>query len=192
MTRTRNISINGKEYILCYSTRVVRAVTEEFGSPGKMNYALTESESAEERLETMLFVLHKLMEAGARFSDMEGIENPKVPSLKELHALFPLMHPQKVIRSIKDAITFGSAVSVEIKDIEPKGKGKGKTRAPKKLKPTIDRYIWYGLHIGLDYNTALDIPHGELLSLINEEMLQSGTAEEKITNSEEDPFPDWE
>lgn len=192
MTRTKSININGKEYLLCYSTRVVRAVNDRFGNPGKMNYALMESKSAEERIETMLLMLHELMKAGARFAKMEGTENPEPLSIKELHTIFPLLRPNTVTRAIRDAITFGSAVSVEVKTVEPKGKGRGKTQTQKKLKPTTDRYIWYGLHIGLDYNTTLDIPHGELLSLINEEMLQSGAAEEKILNSEEDPFPDWE
>lgn len=190
MKRTTSFEIAGKEYILCYSTRAVRAVTEKYGSPGKMEHALSESESAIERTETMLFVLHELLCAGARFSKLEGIENPTTPTLDELHRVYPLLFPQRVTAEIKKAITVGSAVSTEIKPIEPKEKSKSKK--PKNLKPTIERMIWYGLHLGLDYNTLLDIPHGELLTLINEEQIQTGTAEEKLMNSDEDPFPDWE
>ena len=187
MNRTTKINIGGKEYILCYSSRVVRSICVKFGSPGKMNEML-ENEAPITRVETMLFVIHELIQAGAVFAKMNGFNNPEPLTLKELNTLFPVMHPRMIVGKIREAITLGSAVSVEIKQKQQKGKAKN---GPK-LKLTPDRILWWGLHIGLDYNTTLDIPHGELLSLINEEQIEQGMADVKITNSEEDPFPDWE
>ena len=187
MNRTTTIELNGREYTLCYSTRVVRSIENKFGCPGNMAQKM-ESDSAIERTETLLFVLCELIKAGAIFAEMERISNPKPLSLDELHLYYPIMHPRIVAEKIKEAITLGAAVSSEIKEIKVKGK-----KPQKKLKMNSDRYIWYGLHIGLDYNTTLDIPHGELLSLIQEQQIQNGTAEEVIKNEDDDPIPsDWE
>ena len=149
---------------------------------------MLENEAPITRVETMLFVIHELIRAGAVFAKMNGIENPAPPTREELNVMFPVMNPLIISGKIREAITLGSAVSVEIKPKQQKGKAKN---GPK-LKLTPDRLIWWGLHIGLDYNTTLDIPHGELLSLINEEQIEQGMADVKMTNSEEDPFPDWE
>lgn len=189
MKRTTTIKINNEDYILCYSTRVVRAVTDKFGSPGKMDEALKNEDSAVDRIEANLFVLSALLKAGAAYAKLEGAENPRPLSLEELHTFYPIMHPRIIYAKIKEAIALGSAVSVEIKEKPQSGK---KQKQSIKRKITGDSYIWYGLHLGLDYNTTLDIPHGELLSLINEEQIQNGIADEIIKNSEEDPFPDWD
>ena len=39
--------------------------------------------------------------------------------------------------------------------------------------------MWYGLHIGLTYDETLDLPLGELLTLINIDQIKSGIAREK-------------
>lgn len=189
MRRTETININGVDYTLCYSTRTVRAVTEKFGSPGMMDYAMRQSKSAVERVDALLFVLHELLISGARFLYLTTGEKTEPPTLLEIYAAFPRMNYNETLKKVTDAITAGSFVSTEIKQKPAKGKKKSREQ---KLPATIDRYIWYGLHVGLDYNTALDIPHGELLSLINEEQIQTGVADPVIKNSDEDPFPDWE
>lgn len=177
----------GKEYNLCYSSRVVRSICDEYTSPGKMNEML-ESGSPIERTEAQLFVLHKLLDAGARFAKMEGTKYAEPPTIEELHTLYPIMHPRIIAEKIKETIILGSKVSVETKPKPQKGKGKSSP----KLKLTPDRLMWWGLKMGLSRDETLDVPHGELLSLINEYQIQNGMADVKLTNSEEDPFPDWE
>lgn len=49
--------------------------------------------------------------------------------------------------------------------------------------------IWYGIHIGLTLNETLDLPIGELLTLIAIDQIKSGIATEKEKyESEEDEF----
>lgn len=188
MNRTKTIDIAGKTYLLCYSTRAVRAVTDRFGSPVKMNEALNNNASPAERVEALLFVLHQLIIAGARFAKRENIDNPPPLTLDELHTLYPMIKPRTAYKTIKDAIIYGSAVAFDVKD-KPQ---KGKSKTPKKTKMTPERYVYYGLQMGLDYDTALDIPHGELLSYINIDQVAKDIATEVYHNDEEEPFPDWE
>lgn len=188
MNRTKTIDIAGKKYLLCYSTRVVRAVTDSFGSPAKMNEALMNNASPAERAEALLYVLHELILAGARFALRESKENPPAPTLDELRTLLPLIKPRTALQAVKDAITFGSAVAFDIKD-KP---GKGKRKTTKKTKMTPERYLYYGLQLGMDYDTVLDIPHGELLTLINIDQVAKDIAQEIYSNNNEDPIPDWE
>lgn len=187
MKRTVTIRLNGKAHTLCYTVRTVRAVTEKFGSPEKMDEVITQSPSAIERTESLIFVLHALILSGARFCILNGIDNPPPLSIDEVRAMYPLLNGNAVYELIKTVISAGSALSVDISQKPAKGR-----KAAPKLKPTVDRYLWYGLHMGLSYTETLDIPLGQLLSLVNEEQIQQGTAEVKYHNSDEDPFPDWE
>ena len=188
MNRTKTIDIAGKTYLLCYSTRTVRAVSDRFGSPVKMNEAINNNASPAERVEALLFVLHQLILAGARFAIREGIPNPQPLSLEELHNYYPLMKPRILTNTVKDAITYGSAVAFDVAE-KPQ---KGKKKTPAKTKMTPEKYVYYGLQIGLDYDTALDIPHGELLSYINIDQVAKDLATEIYRNDDEEPFPDWE
>lgn len=184
MKRTTTINICGKDYILCYSTRVVRSLDEQYGSPGKIA-EIIESKNVIERIDAHIFILSQLIKAGARFAKREQIENPEPLSEKDLKNVFNSLKFETMERKIKEAIAVGAKVSNEVREIEGKNK-----KPQKKMKMTADRYIWYGLHLGLDYDTILDIPHGELLSLINEEQIQNETAEEIIKNEDDDPIPE--
>lgn len=187
MKRTATIRLNSKDYTLCYSVRTLQAVNEKFGSPENMFEMITHGTSAVERTEAIVYVLHALIVSGAHFCILHGIDNPQPLSIGELRAVFPLFRLSEMEKLIKTTIMISSKLSV---DVTPKP-AKGKKKMPR-LEPTADRYIWYGLHIGLDYNTVMTIPFGQLLSLINEEQLQSGTADVKYHNSDNDPIPDWE
>lgn len=46
-------------------------------------------------------------------------------------------------------------------------------------------YLWYALRIGLPYDTALDLPAGELLDLIAVEQIKNENYRPKAPDNEE-------
>ena len=49
---------------------------------------------------------------------------------------------------------------------------------------------WYGMRVGLSHNEALDVPVGELLSLIAVEQIKNEGAKLKTDHYDEDIIPD--
>ena len=183
MQRLFKVKIGDKEYPICYSLRVLKAISDEYGSPDKA-FAEIDNPSAVKAMEAQVFILHKLILAGAKVSSAAGEEGPQVLSLTETRIMANLTMPGTIKKIVKSTVALSSIPSIEA---EPaKGKSKRTMRS-------FESYLWQGLHLGLDYDTAMDIPFGELLSLIGEESIQNG-AKEKIRNMRdiEDAIPDWE
>lgn len=84
--RTGKIEINGKEYLLCFSTRVVRACSERYGSVGNIDKALTSGTEAE-MMDESFWLLETMMDAGARYAKLNGIEAPPPLSYDDLYDL---------------------------------------------------------------------------------------------------------
>ena len=182
MKRVFDISIGGEGYKMTYTLRTFRAVSDQFGSPDKMMEAMN-ADSALEAVEAQIFVLHQLILAGARLSTMYG-EEAKTITLEKTRATSGLIQIAKLKDTLIAVIAAASKPSIEAM---PAAKKKTTRRGIS----VFEHYLWQGLHIGLDYNTALDIPFGELLSLIGEEAIQNG-AKERIRNSQADVIPDWD
>lgn len=182
MKRMFDINIGGEAYKMTYTLRTFRAVSDKFGSPDKMREAMN-AESALEAIEAQIFVLHQLILAGARLSTMYG-EEARTITLEKTRAVSGLMHISKLKDTLIAVIAAASTPSIEALPATKK-------KTTRRGITVFEHYLWQGLHIGLDYNTALDIPFGELLSLIGEEAIQNG-AKERIRNSQEDVIPDWD
>lgn len=180
MQRTLSIQIGDKEYPLVYTLKVFKSISDKFKSPDGMKAAI-ENENAAQAIEAQIFVLHKLITAGAELVEFYGEKDAPALTYTELRAMIQLTH----IARIKDLILSTVAVSSQL-SIEA-APAKKKTR---KSEATFENYMWQALHLGLDYNTALTIPFGELLSLISEEAIQNG-AKEIIRNNREEAIPDW-
>ena len=56
---------------------------------------------------------------------------------------------------------------------------------------TPDWFLWYGLKIGLDYNTSLDIPFIDLQNLISVEQIKHEGAKPKIVLTDDQAFDFW-
>ena len=80
---------------------------------------------------------------------------------------------------------------MSIKSGEPKNKKAKVKTTPGPKSP--EWFLWHGLHMGLDYKTTLDIPHGELLTLISAQNIYNGAPDESnAKNSDFDAIPDWD
>lgn len=184
MKRKTQLNIGGKEYSLCYTLRSLKNISEEYESPDKLIQKI-DSKSAVESIEAQIFCLHELILAGAKLNKMNGEESP-ILSMAEVRTLLPLTHIVKIKPLILQTLAVCSSVSIEA--LPPK-------KITRKVDmPTYEHYLWQGLHLGLDYNTCMDIPFGELLTLISEETIQNGAKEKpkKLKNSNEDIIPDWD
>ena len=181
MQRLFNVKIGDKSYPICYTLRVLKAISDEYGSPDKA-LSLMESSSAVQAMETQIFVLHKLILAGAKVSYANGDKGPEPLTLQETRIMANLTVPGTLKTIVLNTMALSSRISIEAVPAKKKGR---------RGNACFESYLWQGLHIGLDYNTAMDIPFGELLSLIGEESIQNG-AKERIRNSQDDVIPDWE
>ena len=63
--RTATIDICGREYLLCFSARVVRAVTERYGGMEHIDEALS-TEDPVKALDESVWLLAAMMDGGAR------------------------------------------------------------------------------------------------------------------------------
>lgn len=82
--RTAKISIDGREYLLCFSARVMRACTERYGGVEKIDDALSAKDPAR-ALDETIWLLGTMMDAGARYARLNGLENPEPLSCDALY-----------------------------------------------------------------------------------------------------------
>ncbi len=111
--RTGKIEINKKEYLLCFSARVIRECSKRYGSVDKIADALTEGTEIE-KLDESFWLLAAMMEAGARYAALEGIENPKPLSYDDLYDASDLLDLSMAKDHIFKAIAEGNKRNVEV------------------------------------------------------------------------------
>ena len=73
--RTAKIEINKKEYLLCFSARVMRDCSERYGNAENIGKALTEGTEAQ-KMDESFWLLSAMMDAGAKYAKVEGISTP--------------------------------------------------------------------------------------------------------------------
>ena len=101
--RTAKIDIDGKSYLLCFSGRVIRNVSERFGGVQEMYTALGDYDQVKS-LDAAVWVLSQMI---------------------QLYDLFDIQDFGGLYGKIKETITSGGARTVAAKpDEEPKGKKK--------------------------------------------------------------------
>lgn len=82
------ITLNGKEYPLCFSLRVVKACGERYGGVGGIGEALTPQSDNEAEaihvLDECLWLLTTMMDAAYRYNKRMEVDTPEPPTLDEL------------------------------------------------------------------------------------------------------------
>lgn len=77
------MALCGTEYPLRFSLRVVKAVQEKFGSLEKLLDAVSLKAGAENGslgvVDECLWLLERMLDAGARYAEREGLEHPPLP-----------------------------------------------------------------------------------------------------------------
>lgn len=110
--RTARITIDGAEHLLCFSARVVRACTERYGDMGNMDTALT-SGSAVQAMDEAVWLIAAMMDAGARYARLNGLDNPPPLTADQLLDVCDLGDFTLLTGKITETITNGKTPTVE-------------------------------------------------------------------------------
>ena len=109
--RTGKVEINGKEYLLCFSTRVLMALEERGGS----SEAELQRIMDEHKVSDLFWLLEKMIDAGDRYAKLEGIENPGTISGDNLIDLVGVDDYETMFQSIVGAVAAGNTPEVKVK-----------------------------------------------------------------------------
>lgn len=110
--RTARIEIEGREHLLCFSARVVRAVTERYGGVEAIDGALSGSEPVR-ALDEAVWLLATMMDGGARYARLNEIDNPPALTADELLDVLDISDFGRLKDKIAETITNGKSVNVE-------------------------------------------------------------------------------
>ena len=110
--RTAKISINGAEHLLCLSARVVRACTQRYGGISGIDEALSGSDISR-AMDEAIWLIGTMMDAGARYAKLSGLENPAPLSVEELYDVCGVDDFAALYSKIAETVTNGKSVSVE-------------------------------------------------------------------------------
>ena len=110
--RTARIEIEGREHLLCFSARVVRAVTERYGGVEEIDGALDVSEPVR-ALDEAVWLLAAMMDGGARYARLNELDNPPALTADELLDVLDIRDFARLKDKIAETITNGKSVNVE-------------------------------------------------------------------------------
>ena len=110
--RTAKIEVNGKDYLLCFSTRVMRDCMERYGELENIGSILGGND-AMKTLDESIWLLAQMMAAGAKYAKLEGIENPEPLSYDDLYNSFDMDDWLGMKEKIEETISEGTRRDVE-------------------------------------------------------------------------------
>lgn len=109
--RTGRVVIGGKEYLTCFSTRVLMTL-EERGNSADQELARILNSG---KVTDSFWLLPQLIDAGDRYAKIEGIENPGKLTLDEIIDLVGIDEYDTMFHAIAETTKYGSEPTVEIK-----------------------------------------------------------------------------
>lgn len=110
--RTATITIGGKDHLLCFSARVVRACTERYGGVEHIDAALSDNEPVK-ALDEAVWLLAAMMDGGARYARLNEIPNAPALTADELLDVMDLDDFAQLRGKIAETITNGKETHVE-------------------------------------------------------------------------------
>ena len=110
--RTAAMTINGREHILCFSARVVRDCAERYGEWNGVFAAMSEGTEVQ-KLDESIWLISRLMDAGARYAAANGIECPKALTPDELYDSCSLSDFFMLRNKITETVKAGQQTTVE-------------------------------------------------------------------------------
>lgn len=110
--RTASIEIGGKAHLLCFSARVVRAVTERYGSVENIDTALSAGDPLK-ALDEAVWLLAAMMDGGARYAKINGLETAPPLTADELLDVMDLNDFGQLRTKITEAVVSGRETHVE-------------------------------------------------------------------------------
>lgn len=109
--RTTKINIRGTEYTACFSTRVVVDLEERFGDITKG----LERIMSEKKVSEMFWLLSRMLNAGKKYCDLEGVEAPEPPTEDQLLDLVGIDEYETMFSGIADAVKAGNEQKIQTK-----------------------------------------------------------------------------
>ena len=113
--RTAKVSIDGREHLLCFSVRVLRAVVDRYGSVEGL-YAATSTEDQAKNLDEALWQLAAMMDAGARYAVLEGLPNGEPLTQEQLYDACDISDFFYFLMAVQRTITSGVSPSLQVDD----------------------------------------------------------------------------
>lgn len=113
--RTAKVSIDGREHLLCFSVRVLRAVVDRYGSVEGL-YAATSTEDQAKNLDEALWQLAAMMDAGARYAVLEGLPNGEPLTQEQLYDVCDISDFFEIRMAVQRTITSGVSPSLQVDD----------------------------------------------------------------------------
>lgn len=110
--RTASIEIGGKAHLLCFSARVVRAVTERYGGVELIDTALSADDPLK-ALDEAVWLLSTMMDGGARYAKLNGLETAPPLTADELLDVMDLSDFGQLRTKITEAVVSGRETHVE-------------------------------------------------------------------------------
>lgn len=110
--RTASIEIGGKAHLLCFSARVVRAVTERYGGVERIDTALSADDPLK-ALDEAVWLLATMMDGGARYAKINGLETAPPLTADELLDVMDLSDFGQLRTKITEAVVSGRETHVE-------------------------------------------------------------------------------
>lgn len=113
--KTGKVKIGNKEYITCFSVRVMMNIREKYGD---IEDGMQKVAGGFENLEDDFWIVYEMMKAGAKYAEMEGLENPPVPEYETLYDLVDMHDMRTLVKSIVSTIKTGSETEIETEPSE--------------------------------------------------------------------------
>lgn len=109
--RTGKVTIKGKNYITCFSSRVLVACEERAGS-----FDVEMDRVSSGSVKEMLWLLSELLKAGAKYAEMEGLEHEQPPTLDDILDTVGVDEFSVMFGAVTETVTNGTNRSVEVEN----------------------------------------------------------------------------
>lgn len=109
--RTGKATIKEKEYLTCFSTRVLIDIEDKYGDSTEGLKGIMEREKVSE----IFWLLSRLIDAGNRYAEMEGIENPGTLSEAQLIDSVGVDEYDAIFKDVVSTITSGMKQTIQTK-----------------------------------------------------------------------------
>ena len=122
--RTAKFTVDGRDYLLCFSARVMRACSERYGGVENIDTALGTDDPGK-ALDEAIWLLSTMMDAGARYARLNGQEAAAL-TYDDLYDVLSIDDLTNIKGKIAETITNGRATTVEAEPPKNAGTTPGK------------------------------------------------------------------
>ena len=112
--KTGKVRIGNKEYVTCFSVRVMLNLREKYGDIEKGLQGV----AGVQNIEDAFWIVYELMKAGAQYAKLEGIENPPLPEYDTCLDLVGVDDLPEITNSIVDTVKNGSKTVIKTEPSE--------------------------------------------------------------------------